>query len=394
MIGVLADPSNEAVIREFFELFKTPWTFYERGDHYEVLLCAGSWQHIPETANVTLIYSGHVLDCDVSNRLEIACQREAATLSVGESILPIYGACVLFDNTNTACSLFDKATGQSALASYFSPNRQVFRIGYDLFHEIRHLLTVGQPVKFAAIPTLELHIEFLRELIVSTGVTLTEIPAIPEGHKFIVCLTHDVDHPSIRRHKWDRTVAGFLYRATAGSLWNFLKRSISLRELLVNWAAVVRLPLIYLGLAKDFWRDFVRRYRDLEKGLGFTYFVIPFRGLPGRDVAGQAPSYRAAQYSAEDIADSIAEIAATGGEVGLHGIDSWINSSSGKEEVRNIQEVAGTTNIGSRMHWLFFNENSPVLLEQAGISYDSTSGYRETVGFLAGTTQAYKGNTY
>jgi hypothetical protein len=42
------------------------------------------------------------------------------------------------------------------------------------------------------------------------------------------------------------------------------------------------------------------------------------------------------------------------------------------------------------MHWLYFNENSPATLESAGFTYDSTVGYNETVGYRAGTTQAYK----
>lgn len=42
------------------------------------------------------------------------------------------------------------------------------------------------------------------------------------------------------------------------------------------------------------------------------------------------------------------------------------------------------------MHWLFFDENSPAKLEQAGFSYDSSVGYNETVGYRSGTTQAFK----
>jgi hypothetical protein len=42
------------------------------------------------------------------------------------------------------------------------------------------------------------------------------------------------------------------------------------------------------------------------------------------------------------------------------------------------------------MHWLFFDENSPIKLEEAGFSYDSTVGYNETVGYRAGTAQAFK----
>ena len=390
MIGVIADRSEHATVKEFFELFKTPWEFYESGRSYEVLLCAGSTENLPDAANVKLLYSSRVSDGDVEMRLGSVSQREEAILAFRESRLPIYGKCLLFPDAGDGSALHDEATGQPALWSGSPSHGRVIRIGYDLFREVRHLLTVGQPAKFAAIPTLELHIELLRELIISAGVALTEIPPIPEGYKFIVCLTHDVDHPSIRRHTWDRTVAGFLYRATLGSLRKFLARSISLRELLINLAAAFRLPLVHLGLAKDFWRDFVRRYGDLEGDLCSTYFIIPFEGRCGREAAGPAPGYRAAGYGADDIRDLIGEIRAAGGEVGLHGIDAWIDRSTGEEELKKIEQLTGATTIGSRIHWLFFSETSPALLEQAGISYDSTSGYRETVGYRAGTTQAYK----
>ena len=42
------------------------------------------------------------------------------------------------------------------------------------------------------------------------------------------------------------------------------------------------------------------------------------------------------------------------------------------------------------MHWLYYDQQSPVALEQAEAVYDSTIGYKETVGYRAGTTQVYK----
>ena len=41
------------------------------------------------------------------------------------------------------------------------------------------------------------------------------------------------------------------------------------------------------------------------------------------------------------------------------------------------------------MHWLYFDQNSPKTLENAGANYDSTVGYNETVGYRAGTAQGY-----
>ena len=49
MIGVIADSAEQNVVREFFELFKTPWEFYRRDRQYDVLLCAGDGQ-FDETA--------------------------------------------------------------------------------------------------------------------------------------------------------------------------------------------------------------------------------------------------------------------------------------------------------------------------------------------------------
>src|SRR4029077_8778605 len=122
-------------------------------------------------------------------------------------------------------------------AAYLSESQGTVtaRIGYDLFAEIRSLLTVGQPAANASLPALELHIAFLRDLITGCGVSLVEIPPVPEGYQFVACLTHDVDHPSIRQHKLDHTMFGFLYRAVFGSLLNLIRGRISVQDLLMNW---------------------------------------------------------------------------------------------------------------------------------------------------------------
>jgi hypothetical protein len=74
----------------------------------------------------------------------------------------------------------------------------------------------------------------------------------------------------------------------------------------------------------------------------------------------------------------------------LHGIDAWRESSSAGEELSEVRRVTGRQEIGTRMHWLYFNEQSPDILDSAGFSYDSTVGYCETIGYRAGTTQVYK----
>jgi hypothetical protein len=79
-----------------------------------------------------------------------------------------------------------------------------------------------------------------------------------------------------------------------------------------------------------------------------------------------------------------------GCEIGLHGIDAWCDSSKGREELEQIRRITGQRDIGVRMHWLYYSEQSPVTLEDAGATYDSSVGYNETIGYRAGTTQIYK----
>ena len=129
---------------------------------------------------------------------------------------------------------------------------------------------------------------------------------------------------------------------------------------------------------------------NLEKGIRSTFFVIPFQNTPGERQDGPAPKFRAARYSAEDIAGTIRELTSAGCEVGLHGIDAWCDSSRGRSELAEIRRLTGVSEIGVRMHWLYYGEQSPTILEEAEAAYDSSVGYNETVGYRAGTTQAYK----
>jgi hypothetical protein len=389
MIGVIASPADRDVVSEFFELFKTPWEFYRRERQYDVLLCAGDGQ-FDSGAKLMLYYAGRRVNFDDQQEIQTGEQgKQPCVLSYAGYRIPIYGDTVTFSEKQSSlltiegsqqCAAFLEVSGDSALA----------RIGYDLFSEIRTLVTAGQPPANATIPALELHIALLRDLITGSGVPLVEIPPVPNGYPFVVCLTHDVDHPAMRQHKLDHTMVGFFYRAVFGSVRKLIYGEMSVRDLLKNWAAAVKLPFVQMGLAKDFWRDFDDRYLELEKGLGSTFYMIPFSNRPGSDSDGPAPAVRAARYGAQDIADTIRKLIAAGCEVGLHGIDAWVDSRSGREELEEIRRLTGDSEIGVRMHWLYYDAQSPLALETAGATYDATIGYNGTVGYRAGTTQVFK----
>lgn len=387
MIGVIAKPEEHDVVAEFFELFKTPWEFYRSDRQYDVVLCAGDGNVQEASARLILVYAGETIPFDAGANPPIDAQRTTTMLSYRGSRIPLYGKSLTFRADGGV--LTDEASGQSAAYVVRSSDGVLVRIGYDLFCEIRAALTVGQPPANASIPAVEMHIAFLRDLIIECAAPLVEIPPVPDGYRFIACLTHDVDHASIRRHKWDHTMFGFLYRAVFGSLINVFRGRASVRDLLANWMATLKLPLVHAGLAKDFWYDF-DRYLEFEAGLGSTFFVIPFKNHPGRTPEGQAPVGRASRYEARDIESHIRRLTSAGCEVGVHGIDAWCDSSKGREELQQVSRITGSPDIGVRMHWLYFDEQSPATLEKAGFAYDSSIGYNQTVGYRAGTTQAFK----
>ena len=58
MIGVIAGPQDIPVVREFFELFKTPWELCEREHRYDVLLCLGDGDFRAYEAPFVFVYNG------------------------------------------------------------------------------------------------------------------------------------------------------------------------------------------------------------------------------------------------------------------------------------------------------------------------------------------------
>jgi hypothetical protein len=387
MIAVAIPQEDRDVVAEFFELFKTPWEFYQAGRQYDVVI--SSWNEFcPEAAKLVLLYNPDRTGFDERKDISVNPRRGGTSLDWSGKSIPIYGEVATFPGSKFAL-LMDSETRQSVAWLLDSSGGSVVRIGYNLFDEVRHLLSVGQPAANAATPTLEWHIALLRELITGSGIPLVEIPAIPEGHNLIACLTHDLDHPVLRNHWMDHTMFGFMYRATVGSLLSTCSGKQPARNLGRNLAAAAKLPLLHLGMASDCWRGF-ERYLEIEAGLGATYFVIPEKGYAGRRLNGAGNGMRACCYEISDIKAQLQNAMTAGCEIGVHGLDAWCDGNRARAEQDKISELTGAPEIGVRMHWLYFDHNSPAVLDQAGYSYDSTVGYNETIGFRSGTAQAYK----
>ncbi|MDD5205205.1 MAG: hypothetical protein PHS17_07275 [Desulfobacterales bacterium] len=385
MIGVyLQNEEERESAAEFFELFKTPWEFYREGESYDVLLSTRECPPL-HREKLVILYGSGPFQFDSIHGLTVDSLRGGCILHDGYLDVPLYGEAASFPSSDTSL-LKVKGCERSAALVFDAGPRKVLRIGYNLFGEIRHLLTIGQPPEHAAIPSLDHHIALLRKWILEAGIPVMEIPPAPSGSDFMVCLTHDVDFAAIRNHRFDHTLAGFLHRALVGTAIDFLKGRSRWRKVLTNWKAALQLPAVYTGLMKDPWTRYAE-YLKIEKRMKSTFYFIPFRNRPGN---GKSPARRSCRYDISDVSAWTAPILSQGGEIGLHGIDAWNDVSRGKEELERIRQATGTNEVGVRMHWLYFGQESPGILEEAGFLYDSTWGYNDAVGFRAGTGQPFR----
>jgi hypothetical protein len=388
LIGVIPKPGQMELVGEFFELFKTPWELYRPGGVYDAVIATAD--EIPElNAKLLVVYGTTRKNIDARSGVVARGMHPRAILSNREASLPIYNGLLTFANDGNGMSLATASSETAGFWAGFFGSTTVVRLGFDLFEEIRFLLATGQPVEYAHIPTLDIHIRMLREWILKAGIPLLEIPPAPAGYGFTVCLTHDIDFIGIRNHRFDHSMWGFAYRATVGAMLHFIRGRLSLTNLFRSWIAAASLPFVYAGWAKDFWEPF-GWYSEAERGLPATYFLIPFKRRAGEKVPGRHVSRRATAYDVGDLPEKTAVLLKQGCELGVHGLDAWHSADKGRDELSAIRTVSRESNIGIRMHWLLRDSRTPSILEEAGYSYDSTFGYNETVGYLAGTSQVFR----
>lgn len=387
MIGVISKKGQEAFVNEFFELFKTPWETCREGRAYDVVIATDSCGPIPVAKLVISFGEQASVHNDTTTGVEVHSEEERAEVEWEGVTVPIYGLLTTFKSQHQPVLRVPR--GEVAGFSRDFGGGKELRIGYDLFDEIGHLLRHGQPVDNAHVPTLEMHIAMLRQWILEAGIPLAEIPPSPYGCDFITCLTHDIDFMGIRDHKLDHSTLGFVYRSLVPRYLKGLDRKTAIARYLKNLRALLSLPLVHTGLIPDFWYP-LDRYIEAEKDLKSTFFFLPFKDRPGESPDGKPAKYRAARYDVGRHKEPIRSLKEGGREVGLHGIDSWRDPRMGHEEIEVIRGITGEGRIGVRMHWLYFSDETPIHLDEAGFYYDSTLGYNETVGYRSGTTQVFR----
>ena len=300
---------------------------------------------------------------DARYAIDTLPKRHGGWVRWGAGLLPVYGDLLGFAEHSSGTACLSSDAGICGLRME-SGATLVLRLGYDLFDETRVLLANGQPAEHANIPALDLHIELLRTWILSAGVGLVEIPPIPAGYPFVVCLTHDIDFIGIRNHLFDHSMWGFLYRSTIGCAVELRRGKVSIARLLRMWQAAASLPFVFLGWARDFWEPF-EWYLQVEDGLPATYFLIPFKRHAGEHIS-LAGANRGPRPTTSATSATGAALTREGWEIGVHGIDAWHGADRGRSELERIANVTGSSTIGIRMHWLLADAGSARALEDAG----------------------------
>lgn len=256
---------------------------------------------------------------------------------------------------------------------------------------VNHLLDTGQADSSARTLPLDTALANLRAELRTYG-ALVEVAPVPWGYDCIVTLSHDVDHLSFREHGFGLWWLSALRQSTLWPLQSALSGRMTWRNSARAWRLALASPLVLLGAVPDPWTA-IDAYLPLEHAYGAhsTFYFIPFKGRPGRALAEHAVSpRRAAAYDLRGHHYVVRRLIEAGCEVGVHGLDAWVDVHAGQAERARVEEAAGQPVAGIRMHYLFYDADTFRRLDQAGYAYDSTFGYRNRVGFRAGTLQPFR----
>lgn len=232
---------------------------------------------------------------------------------------------------------------------------------HDIFGKISELLNVGRSHLHE--PLCDILLDGLRQEL-KRYTLLAEIPPAPWEHPYIVALTHDVDVMSVRECRLVTAGYAVFQCFTHG-----------------NIRAGFQLLLARCGIGTDPWVLF-ERWKTFEEELSVrsTFFFVPRKDDPGK----RAHPYRAVGYGIDP--NILQWLSRDGWEIGIHGIDNWVDAETGKQEMAAVGNGAE----GNRTHWLLFDPNSWKKLDESGYTYDTTFGYNDDVGFRAGTLQVYQ----
>lgn len=184
----------------------------------------------------------------------------------------------------------------------------------------------------------------------------------PEGKKFAVCLTHDIDVVNFSK-------SGLVYGAARSLMQGQIRNSL-------------KMPFCNIYKKWNPWWNF-KDIMALEEKYGAKSSFY-FMALEKGDLDFN--------YNIEDLEAELGNISDNGWEVGLHGgHEAYDNLDQIKEMKKRLESILGKEVIGYRNHYLRFKTpDTWDILSKAGFKYDATFGYNDCSGFRNGMCHPFK----
>ncbi len=187
-------------------------------------------------------------------------------------------------------------------------------------------------------------------------------PQYPDGKKFAVCLTHDID--AVYPEKLS-TIIGSIKALARGDLTETMKSPFSriCKKCNPCWN----------------FRKIVELEAKYDAKSSFYFLALN-------------PEETDFNYDIKDLESELGILSDSGWEVGLHGGHESYNSLEDiKEKKSRLEKVLGKRVIGYRNHYLRFKvPNTWEFLSKAGFKYDTTLGYPDCAGFRNGMCHPYR----
>jgi peptidoglycan/xylan/chitin deacetylase (PgdA/CDA1 family) len=264
-------------------------------------------------------------------------------------------------------------------------SRRRIEIGFDVFREVGEALTcrlMTPPIphedeggEVYRVPFIDCYERILFECLLhaarSVDVPMAHKASWPEGRPFAVFASHDVD----------RTRKTFQYPY-------YFARAVRRLDA-PGFSAQVASLLAVLRGRTPYWN--FEKIMSLEERLGVrsTFFFLHETGRPRlahpRSLVLYAGRYDLREPSIQRI---IGKLATGGWEIGLHGsYRSFRDGSLLGPEKELLEGVLGRPVHGVRQHYLRLDVPRTLKeQERVALTYDSTVGFSDRVGFRAGTS--------
>jgi peptidoglycan/xylan/chitin deacetylase (PgdA/CDA1 family) len=187
-------------------------------------------------------------------------------------------------------------------------------------------------------------------------------PEYPDGKKFAVCLTHDID---------------FVYPE---KMYTIVETAKAFAK--GNLIDAVKMPFSRISKkCNPYWnfREIMELEAKYDAKSSFYFLALN-------------PGENDFNYKIEDLEAELKFISDQGWEVGLHGgYESYKSLEDLKEKKYRIEKVLGKQVIGYRNHYLRFKvPDTWELLSKAGFKYDTTFGYHDCAGFRNGLCHPFR----